>query len=81
MWFHPATTDFSCMDETQKELLRLMLFMGDLRGDWAHQATLERLAASDLCLRDTPSARSSGPSSTPTYRLTERGKLVASLLV
>jgi hypothetical protein len=69
------------MDETQKELLRLMLVTGDLRGDWAHQATLDGLAANDLCLREIPAARPDGPSSMPTYRLTDKGKLVASLLL
>ena len=70
-----------CMDDTQKELLRRMLAFGDLRGDWVHQGTLDGLAANDLCLRELPAIRSDDPSPVPTYRLTDRGKLVASLLI
>ena len=65
------------MDDTQKELLRWMLVFGDMRGDRVHQATLDGLAAHDLCLREIPD----GLLSMPTYRLTDKGKLVASLLV
>jgi hypothetical protein len=66
------------MNQTQRELLKVLLASGGVRADDKQLASLESLVSEGLCYLEEPQGNRRPQ---PTYRLTEKGKLIAGSLV